>query len=144
MYQIKITGLSSPADSAMLEAALEIAVADGANWYLREWDAGREPKCCLECGGVVYTPDPPRSGTTIPTPQVVYATQRASCQGAAVATAAHERAAAIRGGMSPAKASQVHRVTLKPQTHPTGAQYFHAYYQGPKGVVDVTEDMPRQ
>jgi len=125
-----------------LEAAIEEVVAANADWFWREWQAGREPPCCLECADIRYQPDRPGVVTELVGAGQVLEDEYASCQSVAAYYAGRERAIAGWNDGS-GKYDMRYRVVLVPQRHTNASSYFHALVEGPNGTQDPTKGMRR-
>ena len=143
MYGVVLRGDAVPS-AALLSAAIEEVVAASVSYFHTEWEAGREPPCCLGCAGVRYVPDEPGVVSEIVGARQVLRDGKASCNSAAGYYAARERALALWNGQDPATASQAHRVELEAREHPKATDgYWHALVVGPAGMTDVAEETAR-
>jgi len=143
MFGVVVRAPVAPSQE-LLERVIEDVTASNAEFFISEWQAGREPPCCLGCGAVKYRPDRPSSTTEILGAAELLREGKASCQSAAAYAAGHGRASAMMDGMRAEEASWAHRVILVEQDRrdaPDG--YWHALVVTPDGVVDVTEEMDR-
>jgi len=143
VFGVDVRAPAAPSQE-LLEAVVEVVTASNAEFFLTEWDAGREPPCCLGCGEVKYRPDAPSSRTSILGAAELLSAKRASCHSAAAYYAGRERALAMMEGARADEAAWAHRVILVEQDRadaPDG--YWHALVVSPDGVRDVTEDMER-
>ncbi|MCG8590651.1 MAG: hypothetical protein MJE66_15275 [Proteobacteria bacterium] len=142
-YGLKLRSDAAPSQ-ALLEAAIEDVVASNVGYFHAEWEAGREPPCCLGCAQVRYVPDEPGDTSEIVGARQVLRDGKASCQSAAAYYAGRERALAVWTGEDPARAAQTHRVQLEARPRPDAPEgYWHALVLGPQGLTDVTEEMDR-
>ncbi len=129
---------------ALLEAAIEEVVGANVGYFWSEWQAGREPPCCLGCAGVRYVPAEPGVVSEVVGARQVLRDGNASCDSAAAYYAGRERALAMWNGQDPRAATQAHRVELEERPRPDAPDgYWHALVRGPGGLTDVTEEMDR-
>lgn len=143
VYGVVLRGDAVPSP-ALLSAAIEEVVAASVPYFHAEWEAGREPPCCLECAGIRYVPDEPGAFSEVVGARQILRDGQASCQSAAAYYAARERALALWNGATPAQAERTHRVQLEERHHPNATDgYWHALVAGPDGLTDVTEEMQR-
>lgn len=142
MYKIDLQLPGSPARSE-LESALEAVTDANSRWYLEEWQAGRDPPCCCDCAGVAYRPDDPSNTMRVWGLPFAFSRPHASCHTAATVHAGRSRAIEIEKGASQQEATARHHVVLEYTQPKEGAPQWHAYYKGPRGVVDVTGKMKR-
>ncbi len=144
MYGVVVRAANAAPSQDTLVRAVEDVVAGNAEWFISEWQAGRDPPCCLDCGTVKYRPDRPSSTTEILGAREMLREKKASCHSAAAYVAGRARAEAMMDGMRAEEAAWSYRVILVEQPRndaPDG--YWHALVVSPSGVVDVTEEMKR-
>lgn len=75
-----------------LAQEVEAATMINFYWYLRSWDAGKDPPCCPKCAGLRYAPQPMRGSWSVKTAPVAIAEGYVSCETAAAMHTAHKRA----------------------------------------------------
>ncbi len=139
-----------------LAQEVEAAVMINFYWYLREWDAGNDPKCCPKCAGIKYRPQLPSTQWFVKTAPVIVEEGYASCESATAMHTAHKRADGFRNlvGGGPglvAKAAtpkgmqaivqvkDAYRIQLEPQ----GPSYWHVVSIDEGERHDATEEMER-
>lgn len=141
LYGVRLRSEEAPSQ-AFLEAAIEEVTRGNVGYFFEEWQAGREPPCCLGCAEIRHLPDEPAAVTEIVGARDVLTRGAASCQSAAAYYAGRERALALWNGADPQTAQAQHRVVLEPRHHPHAPEgYWHALVVTPEGVKDVTEEM---
>lgn len=124
-------------------AAVERAAEANTDWYLAEWAAGRRPPCCAECGGILYAPDPPSHAIIVDTAPVVIAKGRASCGSVVAMNLGHERAEAIKGGMSREQARRAWLPYVTTESDDARGLVCHARIKTPTGILNPVEDLKR-
>lgn len=135
MFNVRIVTDELPGISE-LEAVLDGAAWANARWWAAEVAAGREPPCCLECGGIAYRPDQPStSRITIHTGASLLAQRAASCDEVAAYVLGVRRA---KAGIAGLDAYDVGRVRVDY----TDNNMMHAVVELPDGTtLDDTEGM---
>lgn len=134
-------------DSEALALALQqVLIATSiinADWYLREWEAGRDPECCAKCEGIRYVPDGVVPNVQIPSTPVLFARRVGSCGPIAATHTGHKIAEAFREGVPWPEALRRFTLKLQPQQHPSGERYFHVVCEDDGIIHDATEGMVR-
>lgn len=84
--------------------AMNATARINADWVLREWKAGRDPKCCAACNGTRYAPDLDYGDEIqiLTTPQL-FTAGRGSCCSIAACHTGHKIAEAYMGRLDPKK-----------------------------------------
>lgn len=138
------TGITRDSDALgfALQQLLVATSIINADWYLREWDAGRTPECCAKCQGVRYVPDGVTPHVQVPTTPVLFAMGKGSCGPIAATHTGHKIADAFaHEGMPWPEAVARYTIKLQRQKHPSGAPYFHALCWDDGEIHDATAGM---
>lgn len=129
--------------SVEFAACLMALARINAHWYLREWDAGREPACCCTChGNAIGKPfrhledEVSRSAILQSTP-ILFQRGVGSCGPIAATHTGNKIATAIKEGRDPS----AYYVELESRRHPSGRPYFHAVCMDDGKRVDATQGL---
>lgn len=124
-------------------AALMALAKINADWYLREWDAGRDPACCCKChGGSVGIPfrhveDRVDTASVMQAAPILFQRGVGSCGPIAATHTGNKMAHAIKDGRD----MFGYYIELEDRKHPSGRPYFHAICIDDGKRVDPTEGM---
>lgn len=124
-------------------AALMALARINADWYLREWDAGRDPACCCTCHGNAigrpfrHVEDDVSRSTILPSTPILFHRGVGSCGPIAATHAGNKIAHALVEGRDPSE----YYIDLEDRKHPSGRPYFHAICMDAGKRVDATQGM---
>lgn len=135
--------------------ALNATARINADWVMREWEAGRTPKCCAKCNGTRYQPDTLLSDKIeILTSPLLFSKGVGSCGSIAACHTGHKIAEAIAGTLDPEKygkrkpmsyeeACARFIVQLRDGPDPRMPMLLHAICNDDGLLIDATEGMLR-
>lgn len=135
--------------------ALNATARINADWVMREWDAGRHPKCCAKCNGTRYQPDTLLSDKIeILTSPLLFSKGVGSCGSIAACHTGHKIAEAIAGTLDKQKygnlppmsydeACERFIVQLADGPDPKKPMLLHAVCNDNGLIIDATEGMKR-
>ncbi len=141
---------------------IEGAADVNTDWYLRQWEMGREPPCCAGCANLVYKPDRLGESSIVDAIPHLLKNGCVSCAPAVAMSLGHERASLIAAGGTWPEAKTAFSPVLERQdtagmVHgfvrgsagvgargPRKVRYWHALMRRPDGSIeDVTEELKR-
>jgi hypothetical protein len=135
-FSIDLPGTPEP---EVLSELIEAAAVSNTLWYLDQWNAGKDPACCMGCAGVLWKPDERAPESVCVALPAAFGKRAVSCHTAAAVAIGHERAIDIRDGSTWEEAAARHVVEL----HQRGSLVWHAFMRSRGKLRDPTEEMKR-